>query len=772
MAITCSFCGTEIKENETACSLCGTAVENTSAPVVEDAPAPVVEEVKPEPAAEAESIVAAEEVKGETDAAPVWICTQCGKEFDSATKFCGECGGKVTEKNPVEEIVPVWICTKCGKEFDAATKFCGECGGKVTEKKPVEEIVPVWICTKCGKEFDAATKFCGECGGKVNEKNCQEKIDWQTEIKKHRSYQPEKALELLRDWISKENKTTAVIDAYNLAVRLGKIEDGQRYLAMLCELAENDDDDALYAFICNSNLKGYKYEYFLEKTEHLANQGNVKAIDAMRQHCFWYDAEESADKWAAKLPEDYKSAEWQSATIDDLQTDAQAGDLDAIESLADIYENEEEDYEEAAKWYKKIIPAKKKLATAGDAQAMEWLFDNFRDGTRGLKEDEKQEMLWYNKWEAHLRKITQAGLPVYLWAMHKDIQKIRYKQNPSKYYAREIASAEEFDNNSAEAAKWYKKAGISKTVKKVEPENSHTVEDKTDFTEKCKEMLAELHDGDKYYVTSFDKNKLTSAMESYGKGLVENKKDIIIHHDSTAFGGAKEGFILTEYGIAYKDLFCEPAIVFFNETTELGIQEKDNEYSESWNISLNGNEPAQFLFTKENGKNDKKDELIADVLQMLVEKNKQNSGFSKAGNIVEQYRNKLQQLHDGDYYFVSSFDEKRLTSAMKTYGCNLVKSEKDIIVWHDSSSRCTGKEGFILTNYGFVWHRDGYKEAYLFDKSTRFTINEDDDGIYFGFNLRRGELGCWCFEKKNGKISRNENLLLDTISEIVDSYKN
>ena len=98
------------------------------------------------------------------------------------------------------------ICTKCGKEFDAATKFCGECGGKVTEKKSVEEIAPVWICTQCGKEFDAATKFCGECGGKVTEKNCQKKIDWQTEIKKHKSYQPEKALELLSDWITKENK--------------------------------------------------------------------------------------------------------------------------------------------------------------------------------------------------------------------------------------------------------------------------------------------------------------------------------------------------------------------------------------------------------------------------------------------------------------------------------------------------------------------------------------------------------------------------------------
>ena len=476
MAITCSFCGTEIKENETACSLCGTAVENTSAPVVEDAPAPVVEEVKPELAAEAESIVAAEEVKGETDAAPVWICTQCGKEFDSATKFCGECGGKVTEKKPVEEIVPVWICTKCGKEFDTATKFCGECGGKVAEKN--------------------------------------------------------------------------------------------------------------------------------------------------------------------------------------------------------------------------------------------------------------------------------------------------------------AASAEEFDNNSAEAAKWYKKAGISATSEKLSVEKGESCsisEPVFGDAEKYRTILADLHDGSMYYVTSFDEKKLNAAMEFYGKELVRNEQDILIHRDLSIFGKTA-GYILTEYGIAYtksKGLFkgWEPRVILFDKNTEMIVHDKEREGFDYWYVTLNGEEVLD-CFDQSCGKVDPKDELIADVLQMLVEKNKQNSDSGKAGNIVEQYRNKLQQLHDGDYYFVSSFDEKRLTSAMKTYGCNLVKSEKDIIVWHDSSSRCTGKEGFILTNYGFVWHRDGYEETYLFDKSTRFTINEDDDGIYFGFNLRRGELGCWCFEKQNGKISRNENLLLDTISEIVDSYKN
>ena len=194
MAMTCKFCGTEIKENETGCSLCGTAVENTSAPVVEDAPAPVVEEVKPAPAVEETPAPVVEAIKPEpvviapvvketpAPAIPVaeeskFICSGCGKEYPNGGKFCTECGGKIEEKKPVivqKEDAPKFVCSGCGKEYPAGTKFCSECGGKVEKVKPAAPVV--FACTGCGKEYPAGTKFCSECGGKVAEKSAAQPV--------------------------------------------------------------------------------------------------------------------------------------------------------------------------------------------------------------------------------------------------------------------------------------------------------------------------------------------------------------------------------------------------------------------------------------------------------------------------------------------------------------------------------------------------------------------------------------------------------------------
>jgi predicted amidophosphoribosyltransferase len=65
MSVICEFCGTEIKENQTACSVCGKTIEKMSAP-------------------------AADECK--------FVCSGCGKEYPTGTKFCSECGSKVEEK--------------------------------------------------------------------------------------------------------------------------------------------------------------------------------------------------------------------------------------------------------------------------------------------------------------------------------------------------------------------------------------------------------------------------------------------------------------------------------------------------------------------------------------------------------------------------------------------------------------------------------------------------------------------------------------------------
>ena len=153
MAETCSFYGTEIKENEPACFLCGAEEEKTSAPIVE--------KVNPEPVAAAPAM---EESK--------FVCPGCGKEYPAGTKFCAECGGKIEEKKSVidqKEKAPKFICSGCGKEYPVGTKFCTECGGKIEEVKPA---IPFFFaCTGCGKEYPAGTRFCAECGNKVKEKN-------------------------------------------------------------------------------------------------------------------------------------------------------------------------------------------------------------------------------------------------------------------------------------------------------------------------------------------------------------------------------------------------------------------------------------------------------------------------------------------------------------------------------------------------------------------------------------------------------------------------
>ena len=179
MSLNCSFCGAEIKENETTCSLCGIAVEKPSAPVVET-PAPTVKEVKPEPVmppvVETPAPVVAE-IKPDpvAPAAPAieeskFVCSGCGKEYPNGGKFCAECGGKIEEKKPVivqKDEAPKFVCSGCGKEYPAGTKFCAECGGKVEEVKPAAPVV--FACSGCGKEYPAGTKFCAECGSKVEE---------------------------------------------------------------------------------------------------------------------------------------------------------------------------------------------------------------------------------------------------------------------------------------------------------------------------------------------------------------------------------------------------------------------------------------------------------------------------------------------------------------------------------------------------------------------------------------------------------------------------
>lgn len=76
-------------------------------------------------------------------------CPNCGKQNNSAAKFCADCGGKMeVEKVP---------CVKCGAQLREGAKFCSECGSSQEKAK----------CANCQYELAAGAKFCPECGTKT-----------------------------------------------------------------------------------------------------------------------------------------------------------------------------------------------------------------------------------------------------------------------------------------------------------------------------------------------------------------------------------------------------------------------------------------------------------------------------------------------------------------------------------------------------------------------------------------------------------------------------
>lgn len=72
------------------------------------------------------------------------ICKACKAINPKGTKFCNQCGTKLSSQ-----------CPSCGADIPDGTKFCPECGAStLVERK----------CPNCGTDYKEGQKFCLECG--------------------------------------------------------------------------------------------------------------------------------------------------------------------------------------------------------------------------------------------------------------------------------------------------------------------------------------------------------------------------------------------------------------------------------------------------------------------------------------------------------------------------------------------------------------------------------------------------------------------------------
>lgn len=61
------------------------------------------------------------------------------------------------DKSAQDQQNSAFLCSSCGFSNPPDTKFCQECGSKLTGTVAI-------ICTNCGSENKSGVKFCGECG--------------------------------------------------------------------------------------------------------------------------------------------------------------------------------------------------------------------------------------------------------------------------------------------------------------------------------------------------------------------------------------------------------------------------------------------------------------------------------------------------------------------------------------------------------------------------------------------------------------------------------
>ncbi|MBR6470876.1 MAG: zinc ribbon domain-containing protein [Victivallales bacterium] len=88
-----------------------------------------------------ENAVAAAKASGKV------ICPGCGCVNEKGTKFCENCGEKLSIS-----------CPQCGAPLPIGKKFCSECGASLGG--PAK-------CPNCGSEIPEGKKFCAECGAKI-----------------------------------------------------------------------------------------------------------------------------------------------------------------------------------------------------------------------------------------------------------------------------------------------------------------------------------------------------------------------------------------------------------------------------------------------------------------------------------------------------------------------------------------------------------------------------------------------------------------------------
>ena len=148
-----------------------------------------------------------------------------------------------------------------------------------------------------------------------------------------------------------------------------------------------------------------------------------------------------------------------------------------------------------------------------------------------------------------------------------------------------------FDNSPDEAKYWLERSGYEENAPSVSDEgeqtSAQTIEEKSaktqmNFADKMRlldELYSEYNGLEKvYFYGKSDKanKKIQSAVDHYATNIYKTSETAMIVFDDTLFGGAEDGFLLTDRRIYVHNTFYDPWYIEFKDISTITVTNRGN----------------------------------------------------------------------------------------------------------------------------------------------------------------------------------------------------
>ena len=228
-----------------------------------------------------------------------------------------------------------------------------------------------------------------------------------------------------------------------------------------------------------------------------------------------------------------------------------------------------------------------------------------------------------------------------------------------------------------------------------------------------------------FFFPDIPKNKSDNVLEKYSK-LLKPKEQIFLVYDGTVFGSAKDGFILTNFGVGWSETFGSPKYCLY-ENIELNNLQKDSQNNLIFIKSLPGayicsgqinivlpnlidffEKIQNKKYMQEDAKSNREitESVLKKTLSIESSENPKIENCETTENfllqVLKETFTQISNTGISNIFLFPDIPKNKSNNVLQKYS-KLLDPKEQILLIYDGTMFGSAKDGFILTNLGVGW---------------------------------------------------------------------